>query len=115
MTLTEAKKYLHLDTDYEDDVIESFLLSAESLTMDVARLTPEEWDAVWAYRDGDENVPVIRGENVSGRKILHIQNLLTAGVKYTLGYLSEHREKADLMELALTLRGIVGSVREGVV
>lgn len=115
MTLDEAKAVLRIDTDYEDDVIESFLLSAESLTMDVARLTPEEWDAVWAYQAGDENVPTIRGETVSGRRILHIQNLLLTGVRYALGYLNEHREEADLTGLALTLRGIVGSVREGVV
>jgi len=115
MTLDEAKAILRIDTDYEDDVIESFLLSAESLTMDVARLTPEEWDAVWAYQAGDENVPLIRGETVSGRKILHIQKLLLTGVRYALGYMNEHREDADFRGLSLTIRGIVESVREGVV
>lgn len=115
LTLEEAKSYLRVDADYEDSLIVSFLLSAEALCMDVARLSSEEWDAVSAYTAENETVPTFRGKFASEREILHAKSLLRAGALYALGYLYEHREKADLNGLALTLRGIVGSIREGAV
>ena len=115
LTLDEAKKYLRIDTDDEDELIESFILSAEAVCMDVARLSEEEWDAVTSYTEGSSDLPVIRGETVSGRKVIHAQRLLRAGVFYALSYLEEYRENADFNKLTLTLRGIVGSIREGVI
>ena len=42
VTLDEAKIYLRVDSSFEDSLISSLLLSAESLCMDVARLSAAE-------------------------------------------------------------------------
>lgn len=115
MTLEEAKAYLRVDSDYEDGLIESLASSATSICMDIARLSPEEWDAVWDYDidAGAESVS-IRGEETEARDVLRIGRHLHIAVYYALGYLYEHREEADHHALYMTLRCLLSSVREGV-
>ena len=43
ITLEDAKNYLRVDTDADDALIGSLLLSAGRLCADVARLTEAEW------------------------------------------------------------------------
>ena len=43
ISLEEAKNYLRVDTEDDDALIGSLLISAERLCADVARLTDDEW------------------------------------------------------------------------
>lgn len=116
LTKEEAKAYLRVDSDYEDGIIESLTSSATAICMDMARLTPEEWDAIWNYdMDAEDPEPVvIRGEEYVGRDVVRISRSLHIAVYYALGYLYEHREEADHHALYMTLRCLLSSVREGV-
>ena len=60
LTLDDAKAYLRVDSSFEDGLIASLLASAESLCMDVARLSPEEWDAISDYTDDSEGTITVR-------------------------------------------------------
>ena len=115
ITLEEAKAYLRVDSDYDDAVIQSLLLSAESLTMDVARMTPDEWSEFSDYNENNRKTLNIRGEEKSKAEILQIKETLRVAVLYALGYFYEHREEADHHELVLMLRNLLFSIREGVV
>jgi hypothetical protein len=102
ITLEEAKEYLRVDTDADDALIGSLLLSAGRLCADVARLSDEEWAAVEADDSGDDSPEVIS-----------LRASLRVAVYFTLAYLYEHREEADHHGLLLTLRSLLFSVREG--
>ncbi len=102
ITLEEAKEYLRVDTDADDALIGSLLLSAGRLCADVARLSDEEWAAVEADDSGDDSPEVIS-----------LRASLRVAVFFTLAYLYEHREEADHHGLLLTLRSLLFSVREG--
>lgn len=102
ITLDEAKNYLRVDTDADDTLIGSLLLSAGRLCADVARLTDDETSQVDA-----DSTPEDDAEIVSLRASLRV------AVYYTLGYLYEHREEADHHNLLLTLRSLLFSIREG--
>ena len=102
ITLAEAKEYLRVDTDADDAVIGSLLLSAGRLCADVARLNDEEWAAVDADATGDDSPEVIS-----------LRASLRVAVYFTLAYLYEHREEADHHGLLLTLRSLLFAVREG--
>lgn len=102
ITLEEAKEYLRVDTDDDDALIGSLLISAGRLCSDVARLTDAEWaevDAIPAKGDSAE--------------IISLRASLRVAVYFTLAYLYEHREEADHHGLLLTLRSLLFSVREG--
>lgn len=86
ITLEEAKQYLRVDSASEDTLIQSFLESAESICMDVARKEATE---------EMEGKPTMR-----------------AAVFFALAYLYEHREEADHKELIRTLRAILAPIRE---
>ena len=102
ITLSEAKEYLRVDTEADDAVIGSLLISAGRLCADVARLNDEEWAAVDADAAADDSPEVIS-----------IRASLRVAVYFTLAYLYEHREEADHHALTLTLRSLLFSVREG--
>ena len=102
ITLEDAKNYLRVDTDADDALIGSLLLSAGRLCADVARLTEAEWSQV----NGEPHA-ADSAETVSLRASLRV------AVYFTLAYLYEHREEADHHALTLTLRSLLFSVREG--
>lgn len=101
ITLGEAKSYLRVDSADEDDLIESLLLSAERLCVDVSRLSEEKWVAAKSDTEDDSLSPV--------------RETMRVAILYTVGYLFEHREEADHHGLTLTLRSILFAIREGVV
>lgn len=83
VTLDEAKKYLRVDFDDEDDFIGHLIDTAETLVKDTARIDELTDDTA-------ERIAVL----------------------YAIGYLFEHREDADLHNLTLMLRSILFGVRE---
>ena len=85
LTLEEAKAYLRVDSDFEDDLIASIAASAEAICMDVARLKADEFQACGA--------------------------IAKTAVLYTVGYLYEHRDEADHKALTMTLRSLLMGIR----
>lgn len=81
ITLEEAKSYLRVDFDDEDEMIESLIQSSTKHSMDVARVNSEE----------------DLSKNPNGK----------IAVLYMTAYLYEHREEADYSELNLTLRALL--------
>lgn len=88
VTREEAKQYLRVDYEEDDSLIESLILGAEKICMDIMRT---------------DDTDMLQSE----------PNARTA-VLYTVAYLYEHREDADHHALMLTLRALLfGSRREG--
>lgn len=81
ITLEEAKSYLRVDFDDEDEMIESLIQSSIKHSMDIARVDSEEEFS----------------KNPNGK----------IAVLYMTAYLYEHREEADYSELNLTLRALL--------
>ena len=115
LTLEEARAYLRMDSGFEDELIGTLLASSESLCMDVARLSPAEWNSLSEYDEAIGGTLSIRGEYMEKGDVLRIRQILRTGILFALGYLFEHREEADHHELVLTLRNLLFAVREGVV
>ena len=86
ITLEEAKSYLRVDFDDEDEMIESLIQSSIKHSMDVARV------------DSEEEL----SKNPNGK----------IAVLYMTAYLYEHREEADYSELNLTLRALLFEMRK---
>ena len=85
ITLEEAKKYLRVDANDEDDVIQQELDAAENLVAAVLRK-----DSL-----ADESSPIT-----------------VVAVLYALAYLNEHREEADHHALTITLRNLLFGERD---
>ena len=85
ITLEEAKSYLRVDFDDEDEMIESLIQSSIKHSMDVARVNSEEE----------------LSKNPNGK----------IAVLYMTAYLYEHREEANYSELNLTLRALLFGMR----
>ena len=107
ISLDEAKAYLRVDSADEDAVTGTFIDTACRLCADIARLSEEQWEAV----DSDKNW----SKYFSASRLSHIRETMKVAVLYAVGYLYEHREKADYTELTLTLRSLLFAIREGVV
>ena len=86
ITLEEAKSYLRVDFDDEDEMIESLIQSSIKHSMDVARVISAEE----------------LSKNPNGK----------IAVLYMAAYLYEHREEADYSELNLTLRALLFGMRK---
>lgn len=86
ITLEEAKSYLRVDFDDEDEMIESLIQSSIKHSMDVARVEKEE-----------------ELEKYPNSKI---------AVLYMTSYLYEHREEASYEDLNLTLRALLFGIRK---
>lgn len=86
ITLEEAKSYLRVDFDDEDEMINSLIQSSIKHSMDVARV------------DSEEDL----SKNPNGK----------IAVLYMTAYLYEHREEADYSELNLTLRSLLFGMRK---
>ena len=87
ITLEEAKQYLRVDFPDDDNLISSFISTATTLCMDVARIE-------------DTDMFAASGENAR------------TAVLYTVAYLYEHREEADHHALTLTLRALLFGMRK---
>jgi uncharacterized phage protein (predicted DNA packaging) len=85
LKLEEAKQYLRVDSNDEDDLIQQELNAAESLVASVLRKDSLE----------DESRPII-----------------VVAVLYALAYLNEHREEADHHTLTITLRNLLFGERD---
>lgn len=107
VSLEEAKTYLRVDSADEDAMTGILLSSACKLCADVARLPEAQWAAV----NSDESV----SEDYTEEALTHIREIMKVAILYAVGYMFEHREKADYTELTLTLRSLLFAVREGVV
>ena len=86
ISVSEAKEYLRVDTDYEDTLIENLLKAAVKLCADVARLQATVFET--------------KGE------------VAKTAVLYALGYMYENRASADYQQLTFTLRSLLFSIRE---
>ena len=86
VTLEEAKVYLRQDSSDDDQLITSYILSAEQLVKDISRLDEDGFD---------KNAATVR-----------------IAALYAIGDLYEHREQADHHDLVLTLRALLFGVRE---
>lgn len=92
VTLEEAKTYLRVTTNDEDDLIQNLISAAEKQVQDITRQSDEEFMA-------NEEKALIR---------------IRIAVLYTVAYLYEHREEADHHALNLTLRDLIfGTRKEG--
>ena len=108
ITLDEGKRYLRVDSDDDNALIEALLSSAEILCREVARLTEEQWAAICAEAQDRESGTEATAE------LKERCSLMRTAILYALGYLYEHREEADHHDLVLTLRNLLFSLREGV-
>ncbi|MFR9054938.1 MULTISPECIES: head-tail connector protein [Acidaminococcus] len=83
VTLEEAKEYLRIDHDAEDETVSYLLASAERLCLDVLR---------------NENPPKTE--------------TLRMGILFSVAYFYEHREEANYRELVLILRSLLFGERK---
>ena len=88
LTLAEAKLYLRVDYDEDDNLIEKFIESAKQLCMDILRTDDE------SILEEDRNSPV--------------------AMLYAIAYMYEHREEADYNALTLSLRALLSGNRKAV-
>jgi hypothetical protein len=85
VSLEEAKRYLRVDSNEEDDVITEELEAAKKIVASILRKD--------AIDDSDDSLTMI-------------------AVLYAIAYLNEHREEADHHDLAITLRNLLFGERE---
>ena len=115
VTLDTVKAYLRVDSADEDALIGILLKSAEQMAMDVARLSPDDWETIQKVTtDDDGNVLTIHTRKMKTGDIIQMRELLRIAILYAVGYLYEHREEADHHGLVLTLRNLLSAIREGV-
>lgn len=86
ITLDEAKTYLRVDFDDEDEYVKTLILSSIEHCREIARVASEE--------------------ELASHKNAKI------AVLYMIAYLYEHREEADHAELNLTLRALLFGIRK---
>ena len=87
VNLDEMKGYLRVDFDDDNALIESFIMTGQSLCADISRLSQDDL------------------ENIPSSKI---------AVMYAVAYLYEHREDADHHQLTISLRFLLEGVRRSV-
>lgn len=85
VSLDEMKKYLRVDFDDDDVLIENFITTGQNLCADIARLSVDELGAIPSSK---------------------------IAVMYAVAYLYEHRENADYKELTLSLRSLLFGIRK---
>lgn len=88
VTLEEAKAYLRVDFDDDDELIGEIVETAAKLSADAARMTP-------------------------ARLARHGRMAKTA-VLYATAYLYERRDEADHQKLAMSLRALLAGIRRSV-
>ena len=90
ITLDEAKTYLRVEYSDEDDLITTFIASAQKLVQDMTRLSDDDWSAA-----DEDTLARVR-----------------SAVLFVVAYFYEHREEADHSALNLTLRSLLFGIRE---
>ena len=85
VSLEEMKKYLRVDFEDDDELIEKFIITGQDLCADIARLSVDELC------------------EISSSKI---------AIMYSVAYLYEHRENADYKALTLSLRSLLFGIRK---
>lgn len=85
VALEEVKKYLRVDFDDDDALIENLITTGQNLCTDIARLAVDEFSQKPAAK---------------------------IAVMYAVAYLYEHRENADYKELTLSLRSLLFGIRK---
>jgi uncharacterized phage protein (predicted DNA packaging) len=88
ITLDEAKEYLRIDHDDEDELLINLIKAAEWLVIDVGRLSASEY--------------------------LEDKRKTRVATLYALAYMYEHREEADYHALTLDLRSLLLGIRKQV-
>lgn len=86
VTLEKAKIYLRVDSDDENDYIERLLTMSEKMVRDIGRIDDD------ICRDNLE--------------------LIETAVLYAVGYMFEHREKANHKEMTETLKYLLFQIRK---
>ena len=86
VTLEETKQYLRIDGDYDDELIEGLMATANDLCLAILRKEESELD---------KDNPRLR-----------------TAIFYAVTYLYEHRDEADHRGLALTLRDLLSGLRK---
>ena len=86
VSVEEAKGYLRVDYDDDDSLIESLILSAERLFMDIIRTE----DTKTFEKDRNAKIAVL----------------------YCVAYFYEHREEADHHDLVISLRALLSGNRK---
>lgn len=105
ITLDEAKGYLRVDFDDDDELIGSLLDASGRLCRDIARLSDAKWE------DIDSDKPW--ADTYNKAEIEDVRSKLKPAILYALAYMYEHREEADHHELTLSLRSLLFSEHEG--
>lgn len=85
VALEEMKKYLRVDFDDDDALIENLIITGQNLCTDIARLSEDEFEKS------------------------HCSKI---AVMYAVAYLYEHRENADYKALTLSLRSLLFGIRK---
>ena len=85
VSFDELKRYLRVDFDDDDALIESLITTSLNLCADISRLSVDELDAI----------PYSK-----------------IAVMYSVAYLYEHRENANYKELTLSLRSLLFGIRK---
>lgn len=85
VALEEMKKYLRVDFDDDDALIENLITTGKNLCKDIARLSADEFEKS------------------------HCSKI---AVMYAVAYLYEHRENADYKALTLSLRSLLFGIRK---
>lgn len=85
VSLNEMKQYLRVDFQDDDEFLENALRSAETLCVDVARLSAEDFAK---------------------------EPMAKIAIMYAVAYWYEHREDADHHDLTLSLRSLLFGIRK---
>ena len=91
ISLKEAKQYLRVDYDLDDDMILSLIDSAYALIKDLLRVDDEKFEELLDVSYSQIKIAVL----------------------YALAYMYEHREEASYLNLTLDLRAMLNGVRQG--
>ena len=89
VSMEDAKNYLRIDHNEDDNLIQNLIQTAQKLCMDIGRMDEKELEM---------------NEETARRAML-----------YTIAYLYENRNTADYYKLSLMLRALLFAQREGTI
>lgn len=89
VSMEDAKNYLRIDHNEDDNLIQNLIQTAQKLCMDIGRMDEKELEM---------------NEETTRQAML-----------YTIAYLYENRNTADYYKLSLMLRALLFAQREGTI